>query len=276
MLGPGDPSGIRLAPALALVLDDICAGSTGEARAARAQGPLDAESAHAEEDRGPDMVGGADMDGTDFAAGQFHLAKGPFDTGEILAGQNSGICGQGFDIKAGADHTDAIQPGFGIDAVRAALPSDGPHCDIHGKMLVHLAAVDSTPHPPVERRAGLDSSGPDRGRDRLEHRLGRLQPVGAALRRNRLRISVVVRAVIQSSPTGIRSARMRAVVSRPRSPTIANTIHAETAPDPGHRCRHRAAIGRAEPAVIDLSPACLAITVIAKGRQRTALSLPIA
>ena len=104
------------------------------------QVPLEVVGEHAEEDVGADVVGGMDEDGADLE-GALDGAEGALDAGEALVCLDGGVGPEGVGVEAGADDIDAVELGFGGDAVLAAGPGEPVVGDVDAEVLFDLLAV---------------------------------------------------------------------------------------------------------------------------------------
>jgi hypothetical protein len=186
-------------------------------------------------------------------------AEGALDMGKVLIGTDNALGRQGFVLNAGADDVKTIESGLGGDARGVAGEAKAVFGDADVEQLGELVAIfDATDGArDLVLPFGAGAAGDLVGQLR-QCRFGGLQQILALARRSsansgflqttsrspgnsgavisarsrssnsdswntpvssRARICGALSAVIQSSPAGFSSSRMRALVIMPRSPT---------------------------------------------------------
>src|SRR5215471_5765631 len=221
--------------------------------------PFDMAGKHAQEDLGAHPRRQPMVDRAQVQIDGLQAAKGALDAGEVLVGADDTIGRQGIVLDAGADDVKTIEPGLGGDAGRIAGKAEAVFGDSDVEQLGELVAVfdaaDGARNLVLPSGAGAAS---DLVGQLGQCRFGGLQQILALARpllgqqrflqttsrspgnsgavisarsrssnseswkapvSSRARICGALSAVIQSSPAGFSSSRMRALVIMPRSPT---------------------------------------------------------
>src|SRR5215467_12351145 len=221
--------------------------------------PFDMAGEHAQEDMGAHPRRQPVVDWAEVQIDGLQAAEGALDMGKVLVGTDNALGRQGFVLDAGTDGVKTIEPGLSSDARGVAGEAEAVFGDADVKQLGELIAVfdaadgarDLSPTlGPVPRAIGSASlanaasvacSRSSRLRARSSANSGFLQTTrrspgnsGAVISArsrssnsdswkapvsSRARICGALSAVIQSSPAGFSSLRMRALVIMPRSPT---------------------------------------------------------
>ena len=192
------------------------------------------------------------------------LREVAFEVGEVLVGAHHVGAGQGVGGDAGAQHVDAVEGGFGVDAGLVVGEGEVAGADVEEVVLAHLAPVDDLPDPDADLVGVDEPAGGDRGGDGGQVGVGGREQGGAfpgafvGQRRvaagdqplagvvgvvisarlcwsNRLSCSGPAsaasaatagarRAVTQPNPPSSRSAAILALVIIPRSPTSTRSV----------------------------------------------------
>ena len=133
--------------------------------------PLEVVGEHAEEDMGADVLRGIDEDGA-YLDEAFDGAEGMLDAGEAFVGGDGGVAGDGGFVEAGADDVDAVELGFGGDAVEAPGPGEFLVGDGDIEVLLDLLAVGVPSDAAVDGVFPAEAAGSDGGGDVLEELFG--------------------------------------------------------------------------------------------------------
>ena len=102
-------------------------------------------------------------------------AEVAFDVGEVLVAfhHRGGVEGVGLD--AGAQHVDAVERGFGVDAGGVATVGEGGVGDVAPEVLAHLVLCDGLADRFADLAGPAQGAGLDPGGDAGEQVLGRGQ-----------------------------------------------------------------------------------------------------